>query len=53
METTILQIRNSETNKAINLEIKVTDIEKFKEFIGNPVFKYTFEEKVEEVVDIQ
>ena len=53
METRILQIRNSETKKAINLEIKVTDIEKFKEFIGNPVFKYTFEEKVEEVVDIQ
>ena len=48
METTILQIRNSETNRAINLEIKVTDIEKFKEFIGNPVFRYTFEVKDEE-----
>ena len=53
METTILQIRNSETNKAIAVEIKVADIDKFKEFIGNPVFKYTFEEKMEEVVDIQ
>ena len=45
METTILQIRNSETNRVINLEIKVQDIESFKNFIGNNKFRYTFEEK--------
>lgn len=44
METTILQIRNTTNNKVINVEIKVTDIVKFKNFIGNPDFKYTFEE---------
>ena len=48
METTILQIRNSKTNRVINLEIKVQDIESFKNFIGNNKFRYTFEEKVEE-----
>ena len=48
METTILQIRNSETNKAINLEIKIQDIESFKNFIGNNKFRYTFEEKDED-----
>lgn len=48
METTILQIRNSETNKAIKLEIKIQDIESFKNFIGNNKFLYTFENKDED-----
>lgn len=48
MGTTILQIRNLETNKAINLEIKIQDIESFKNFIGNNKFRYTFEKKDED-----
>jgi len=45
MGTTILQIRNSETNRVVNLEIKDQDIESFKNFIGNNKFRYTFEVK--------
>lgn len=45
MDIKILQIRNTKTQKAINIEIQVSNIEKFKNFIDNPSFMYTFEEK--------
>ena len=44
METTILQIRNEKTMKSLNIEIGVEDIERFKDFIDNSDFKYTYED---------
>ena len=41
---TVLQIRNTKTMKALNIEIGVDDIERFKVFIGNSDFKYTYED---------
>ena len=42
-KTTVLQIRNTKTMKALNIEIGVDDIDRFKNFIGNNDFKYTYE----------
>ena len=41
---TVLQIRNEKTMKSLNIEIGVEDIERFKDFIGNSDFKYTYED---------
>ena len=41
---TILQIRNEKTMKSLNIEIGVDDIDRFKNFIGNNDFKYTYED---------
>ena len=41
---TVLQIRNTKTMKALNIEIGVDDIDRFKNFIGNNDFKYTYED---------
>ena len=43
-KTTVLQIRNTKTMKALNVSIQVEDIDRFKNFIGNSDFKYTYEE---------
>ena len=48
MNTTIMQIRNKDSKKAIVVEIKIADINLFKSFIDNPSFMYTFEEKDED-----
>lgn len=41
---TVLQIRDTKTMKALNVSIQVEDIDRFKNFIGNSDFKYTYEE---------
>lgn len=39
---TVLQIRDTKTMKTLNIEIGVDDIDRFKKFIGNSDFKYTY-----------
>ncbi len=45
MDVKILQIRKTRTQKAINIESQVSNIDKIKNFIDKPTFVYTFEEK--------
>ncbi len=40
-----MQIRRATDNRAISVEIRVTDINLFKSFVDNPDFRYTFEEE--------